>query len=73
MAINTYFLTLGVWGWRERHCDEQRDAPLLRSPRTGTLLGMWVDQHDLGRRDSIERWLFEEGKRVRRSGSRGAR
>jgi len=33
---------------------------------------MWVDQHDLGRRDSIERWLFEEGKRVRRSGSSGA-
>jgi hypothetical protein len=40
--------------------------------RYATLLGMWVDQHDLGRRDSIERWLFEEGKRVRRSGSSGA-
>jgi hypothetical protein len=34
--------------------------------------GMWVDQHDLGRRDSIERWLFEEGKRLRRSGSGSA-
>ena len=41
--------------------------------RYATLLGMWVDEHDLGRRDSIERWLFEEGKRVRRSGPRGAR
>jgi len=32
---------------------------------------MWVDQHDLGCRDSIERWL-SEGKRVRRSGSGSA-
>ena len=40
--------------------------------RYATLLGMWVDRHDLGRRDSIERWLFEEGKRVRRSGSGSA-
>ena len=31
-----------------------------------TLLGMWIDEHDLGRGDTIERWLFEEGKRVRR-------
>lgn len=34
--------------------------------RYATLLGMWVDEHDLGRGDTIERWLFEEGKRVRR-------
>jgi hypothetical protein len=40
--------------------------------RYAILLGMWVDQHDLGRRDSIERWLFEEGKRVRRSRSGAA-
>ena len=35
--------------------------------RYAALLGMWVDAHDLGRRDVIERWLFEEGKRLRRA------
>jgi len=30
-----------------------------------TLLGMWVKQHNkIGRRDVIERWLFDEGKRI---------
>ncbi|MGV1005462.1 MAG: hypothetical protein ACOYEV_12015 [Candidatus Nanopelagicales bacterium] len=30
-----------------------------------TLLGTWVQQHNgIGRRDIIERWLFEEGKRL---------
>jgi hypothetical protein len=33
--------------------------------RYATLLGMWVKISDLGRRDVIERWLFEEGKRLR--------
>ncbi|WP_109519561.1 hypothetical protein [Mycolicibacter heraklionensis] len=33
--------------------------------RYATLLGLWVDEHSLGRPDVIERWLFEEGKRVR--------
>lgn len=37
--------------------------------RYATLLGRWVDEHHLGRRDTVERWLFEEGKRVRRSRS----
>ncbi|RFZ63006.1 hypothetical protein DE4576_04945 [Mycobacterium marinum] len=32
--------------------------------RYATLLQMWVDEHS--RRDTLERWLFEEGKRVRR-------
>ena len=35
--------------------------------RYATLLGHWVDEHQLGRRDVIERWLFEEGKRLRRN------
>ncbi len=31
------------------------------------LLGMWVEQHDgITRRDLIEKWLFEEGKRLAR-------
>ena len=30
-----------------------------------TRLGMWVDKHEgITRRDMIERWLFEEGKRL---------
>ena len=30
-----------------------------------TLLGAWVDEHEgIYRRDIIERWLFEEGKRL---------
>jgi hypothetical protein len=34
--------------------------------RYATLLEMWVDEHGIGRRDTVERWLFEEGKHVRR-------
>jgi len=34
--------------------------------RYATLLAGWVDEHNLGRRDLIERWLFEEGKRLKR-------
>lgn len=33
--------------------------------RYATLLSLWADEHSLGRPDVIERWLFEEGKRVR--------
>jgi hypothetical protein len=40
--------------------------------RYATLLGMWVDQHDSAAATRSARWLFEEGKRVRRSGSSGA-
>jgi hypothetical protein len=36
--------------------------------RYALLLALWVDEHSFGRRDVIERWLFEEGKRLRRSG-----
>jgi hypothetical protein len=33
-----------------------------------TLLGVWVQRHDgINRRDVIERWLFDEGKRLARS------
>lgn len=33
--------------------------------RYNELLGMWVEQHaEIRRRDVIERWLFEEGKRA---------
>lgn len=32
-----------------------------------TLLGTWADEHGLGRADVIERWLFDEGKRIRSS------
>ncbi|ANE83367.1 hypothetical protein A7U43_27980 (plasmid) [Mycobacterium adipatum] len=39
--------------------------------RYATLLGMWTDQHHLGRRDSIERWLFEAGKTTPRRPTSG--
>jgi hypothetical protein len=35
--------------------------------RYATLLGRWVDEHGLHRRDVIERWLFEEGKKLDRA------
>jgi hypothetical protein len=35
--------------------------------RYATLLARWVKKHSLARRDVIERWLFEEGKRLKRS------
>ncbi|MCV7382223.1 hypothetical protein H7K14_00065 [Mycolicibacter longobardus] len=37
--------------------------------RYATLLGIWVDEHSLDRPDIIERWLFEEGKRIRNDNS----
>jgi hypothetical protein len=37
--------------------------------RYADLLARWVDEHNFGRGDLIERWLFEEGKRLKRSGA----
>jgi hypothetical protein len=34
--------------------------------RYTALLGTWVEEFGLSRRDVIERWLFEEGRRIRR-------
>jgi hypothetical protein len=36
--------------------------------RYAQLVARWVDEHKFGRHDLIERWLFEEGKRLKRSG-----
>ncbi|MEE6169531.1 MULTISPECIES: 8-oxoguanine DNA glycosylase OGG fold protein [unclassified Mycolicibacterium] len=40
--------------------------------RYTALLGRWVEEFGLSRRDVIERWLFEEGRRIRRR-ARGSR
>ncbi|WP_235009787.1 hypothetical protein [Mycobacterium sp. 3519A] len=37
--------------------------------RYAVLLGRWVNEHELDRPDVIERWLFEEGKRLRMTAS----
>lgn len=34
--------------------------------RYAALLGRWVDEHGLRRRDVVERWLFETGKNLPR-------
>jgi hypothetical protein len=38
--------------------------------RYATLLGRWVDDHGLHRRDVIERWLFEQGKTLDRDSTK---
>jgi hypothetical protein len=39
--------------------------------RYAQVLARWVDEHKLGRLDLIERWLFEEGKRLKQPTEKG--